>query len=114
MAGNQAFFKLGEELVPWRDEEEMLPERATVKKTAKLLGLTPYAVRRIAKAYEKGGDAEVENLRWGRGRPVKNLFFSQQEIDNMVSRTTLNQQVGMSLKARAEAFTIRFGKEIKP
>ena len=90
----------------------MVPERATVAKTAELLGLSSYAVRRIAKAFEKGGAAEVEGLRWGRGRPTKNVFLEQHEIDFMVSRTTLNHQVGMSLQARALQFSQRFKRPI--
>ena len=90
----------------------MLPETATVKKTAEMLGMTEHAVRRIAKAYEKGGQAEVDNLRWGRGRPVKNLFLKQSQIDYMVSKTTLTQQVGMSLKDRALVFSKLFKRDI--
>ena len=56
MSGNHAFrLDPGSELVPLVDSSAMLPERATVAKTAKTLGITPHAVRRIAKAYEKGG-----------------------------------------------------------
>ena len=98
--------------MPVYDPKEILPERATYAKTAKLLGLTTRAVRRITKAYEKGGQEEVDKLRWGPGRPVKNLFLSEAEIDYMVSRTTLNHQVGMGLKARALELSQRFGKPI--
>ena len=90
----------------------MLPKRATVTDTAKLLGLTPYAVRRIAKAYEKGGQAEVDQLRWGAGRPVKDLFLNQSQIDHMVSKTTLTRQTGMSMKQRALQFSTLFKTDI--
>ena len=110
MTGNQTFYlNPGQELVPVWDPKEVLPERATYAKTAKLLGLTPRAVQRITKAYEEEGQEGVDKLRWGRGRPVKNLFLDQYQIDIMVSRYTLNHQVGMSLKARALAFSERWG-----
>ena len=59
LAGNQVFKRepITQEYLPWRIEATMVPERATVAKTAELLGLSSYAVRRIAKAYEKGGAA---------------------------------------------------------
>ena len=103
MAGNQAFTvnNVNQELLPWHDEGRFLPKRASVASTAKALGLTPYAVRKIMVAYEQGGEEEVSLLRWGAGRPAKNLFLSQEQLDHMVSKTTLNLQVGMSLKARA-------------
>ena len=113
MTGNQTFYlNPGQELVPVWDPKEVLPERATYAKTAELLGLTPRAVRRITKAYEKEGQEGVDKLRWGKGRPVKNLFLDEYQMDIMVSRYTLNHQVGMSMKARALAFSQRWGKQI--
>ena len=82
-------------------------------KVAAELGLTKAVVYKIAKACYTGGLASVEGLRFdGRGRPTKNLFFTQEEIDFMVSKTTLNHQIGMSLPARALEFSKRFGKSI--
>ena len=43
---------------------------------------------------------------------MKPTFLSQQEMDIMVSRNTLNLQVGMSLNARAQHFAKRFKKKI--
>ena len=65
------------------------------------------------KAYLEGGEAAVEALNWRRGRPTKNLWFKQSEIDVMVSRATLNRQVNMSLAARAKEFSLRFKKPLK-
>ena len=115
LAGNQAFKASadGERLLPLRTLEALSGPKASMKSVAKELGLTPRAVSRIAKAYTEGGEAAVEQLNWRRGRPVKNHFFTPAEIDKMVSRATLNRQVGMSLKARAEEFSKRFKKPLK-
>ena len=90
----------------------LLRRRATLTRTAWLLGISVGAVSRIAKAFRTGGEAQVQALRWGRGRPLKNLFFTQVEIDHMVSRATLNSQIGKTLKDRAREFSQHFGKQI--
>ena len=72
-----------------------------MRATAKLFGISVNAVRRIAKAYLEGGEAAVQRLPWGKGRPTKTHFFLQSEIDWMVSKATMTQQASMSLKARA-------------
>ena len=55
----------------------------------------------------------MQQLNWIRGRPPKNSFFTQAEIDQMVSRATLNKQLGLSMKARAQELSIRFRKPLK-
>ena len=44
--------------------------------------------------------------------PIKNLFFTEEELDYMVSRATLNAQVGMSMNARALQFSKRFRRTV--
>ena len=90
----------------------MLGPKVTLGGVARELGITRGAVTRIAKAYEKGGEPAVQELHWGRGRPLKTLFLTQAEIDWLVSVRTLTQQAGLSLEARALQFTIRFGKPL--
>ena len=51
-------------------------QRASVAETARILGIPASAVNKIAKAFVAGGQAAVDRLRWGSGRPVKNLFFT--------------------------------------
>ena len=64
LAGTQAFFEnpATGELTPWKPQTVRKPPKTTVKSTAEMLGMTPYAVRRIFKAYEAGGDQAVESL----------------------------------------------------
>ena len=95
-----------------RSQERIIGPRVTVVGLAKELGIGEGQVRRIAKAYEKGGEPAVQELHWGGGRPTKNLFLTQREIDWMVSVRTLTQQAGMSMAARALQFTVRFGKPL--
>ena len=99
-------------MAPPKDALPVKRRRVTMKSTAELLGMSSYAVRRIAKAYVDGGEEAVGKLHWGSGRPYKTLLFEQSEFDIMVSRETLNQQVGMSMNARAKEFTKRFKKPI--
>ena len=77
-----------------------------------MLGINKYAVTKIAKAYIKGGEKEVESLRWGGSAPIKNHFLTQAEMDYIVSRETQNLQVGMSMNARAIFFTKYFNRPI--
>ena len=100
-------------MLPVRTLEQMEPKSAMMKGVAQELGLTYYAVRKIARAYEAGGEKAVEQLNWIRGHPLKNSFFTQTEIDQMVSRVTLNKQLGMSLRARAQELSVRFRKPLK-
>ena len=115
LAGNQVFRVVedGKRLVPVRTLEEVKKPRATMKGVAAEYGLSYHAVRRIARAYEEGGEAAVEELNWVRGRPIKNSFFTAAEIDKIVSRATLNRQLGMSMKARAAELSRRFKKPLK-
>ena len=53
-----------------------IKRKTTVTSTAKLLGTTKNAIYRVAKAYLKGGEKEVERLRWGSGRPSKCMFLT--------------------------------------
>ena len=86
--------------------------RATATNTAKLMGISRMAVIKIAKAYFSGGEKAVQALSWGKGRRLQNCFFTQAEIDHLVSRNTLAQQVGWSLPARALHFSKNLGKSI--
>ena len=43
---------------------------------------------------------------------MKSLFLKQSDYDFMVSRETLNRQVGLSMRARAIYFTKRYKQPI--
>ena len=109
-------FKFGAASAPRNGREHDLLElsggRATVTKTARLLGTSRGAIYKVAKAYTEGGEEAVKRLRWGGGRPIKNIFLSQAQMDFMVSRRTLTLQIGLSLKARALQFSLRWKKSI--
>ena len=90
LCGYETFAALGKErLAKIRKEAVGYFSRTTVTATAKIFGISRAAVYKIAKAFLRGGEAAVEELNWNRGRPIKILFFSQNEIDFMVSKTTL-------------------------
>ena len=113
LAGYETFRGLSERtLAKARGSSGRFYARTTVTATAKILGISRAAVYKIARAYLKGGEAAVEALNFGRARAIKNAFFSQSEIDAMVSRATLTSQASMSLRARALQFTQRFGKPL--
>ena len=59
-----------------------------------------------------GGDTAVEKLRWGGGRPLKVHGLTQQEIDDIVSKPRLIDEIGMSLQAKACKVTHETGKQV--
>ena len=65
---------------PFRYVAAQLRARATVAKVAAHFGKSRGAIYRIAKAWVAGGEDAVERLRWGRGRPHKNLFLSKAQL----------------------------------
>ena len=79
---------------------------------AKRLGVSTVTVYRVSKAFLLGGEEAVQRLSWARGRPSKCMFLTQQQLDFMVSRSTLTRQIGLSLRARALQFSVRWTKKI--
>ena len=71
--------------------------RASVADVARRLETTPHAVGRFAKAYLSGGEEAVERLRWGGGRPIKTHGLTQMEINDIVSKPRLVDEIGMPL-----------------
>ena len=77
---------------------------------ARRLGTSPHAVGKVAKAYLSGGDEAVDRLKWGGGRPIKQHGLTQMEIDDIVSKPRLVDEIGMSLEAKACKVTHETGK----
>jgi transposase len=71
--------------------EQYKPKKAypTEKEVASLLRITPYQVRRVVNAWKSGGIQAARDLKWGAGRPLKSMNFSQEEIEDIVSRPTM-------------------------
>ena len=77
------------------------------------LNTTPWRVRRIGEAFRDGGMDAAKTLKWGAGRPLKQMNFAEGEIEEMVSVPMLYQLAGMSLQARAEQISHQLDKDLK-
>ena len=64
---------------------------ATIREVATQLNTTPWRVRRIGEAFRDGGMEGAKALKWGAGRPLKQMNFAEGEIEEMVSVPILYQ-----------------------
>ena len=78
-----------------------------------LLDTQPSKVRRIGEAYRRGGLEAAKALKWGAGRPLKQMHFAEGDIERMVSVPTLYEQAGMNIEARAQQISQELGQELK-
>ena len=71
--------------------EKYKPKKSypTEKEVATLLRITPYQVKRVVNAWKSGGIQAARDLKWGAGRPLKPMDFTQDEIEDIVSRPTM-------------------------
>ena len=64
---------------------QQLRSFATVREAAELMNTSTWKVRRIGEAYRAGGMDAAKALKWGAGRPLKQMNFAEGEIEEMVS-----------------------------
>ena len=64
------------------------------------------------KAYLSGGENAVGKINWKVGRPMKYHYLDEGEINNAISKTSLTQQIGMSLEAKATLISHETEKDI--
>ena len=84
--------------------------RMTMLYVAKVFGTTMYTIRKLLMSVHD--DEAFSKLRWGKGRPEKQLGLSQEQRSWLTSRRTLKQQVGKSLSTRAKLANEAFGSNI--
>ena len=92
---------------------QQLKHTASVREVAAILNTQPFKVRRIGKAYRHGGMDAALGLKWGAGRPLKQMNFQEGDIERMVSVPTLYEQAGMNIEARAQQISQELGQELK-
>jgi len=92
---------LGNEALTPRGKKRQM-KFPTVEGAAKMLSCRPAAVRRVAKAFLNGGIEAAKALCWKPG-PKRHCFdnITQEAMVWAVAKSTLYNQVGLTLKARA-------------
>ena len=84
--------------------------RASVAEVARRLGKDKGIIKKVAKAYIDGGDAAVEKVKLGKGRPLKLNGLTREQMDEAVSVPRLLNEAGMPLAAKAITLSSDTGK----
>ena len=78
---------------------------------ARLYGCTVYAMRKLL--YAVKDEEQFKKLKWGKGRPKKEVGLTKQQKAWLTCRTTLRLQVGISLETRTKIANDRFNTNMK-
>ena len=85
--------------------------KRSLEEAAVILKTTVHKVRRVLKV-AKLNPAELEHTRWGKGQHQQPAQFTKEQQAWATGPQKLLEQVGLSIKARKDAFNQQFGQSI--
>ena len=88
-----------------------LSKKRSIQEAAKILKTTVSKIKRVLRI-AKTAPAELEHIKWGSGCQQQTKELTAEQRDWAKDPQRLREQVGLSLRARKEAFNAEFNEHI--
>ena len=85
-------------------------KRQTVRSVAKALNCSYARIRRLLKLMKDGN--HPDNINWVRGRPMKKISLTEEQLAWITSRQTLRLQCGKPLRARLNILNQKYDSHL--